>query len=103
MPRLAEFYPGSRAYGRWTFDRSTYETDSAAATTATVVLVDPGDALTPVTPVVTADADSVQVDWEYTLPDAALPGVWWAVVPTAAALVHHDEYPFRVLRRRVDA
>jgi hypothetical protein len=40
----------------------------------------------------------VRVDWEYTLPDAAVPGLWTAVVQTATALIAHDESTFRVLR-----
>lgn len=99
MPELSSFHPGSRAYGRVVFTRSAYETDSVAATTATLTLVDPaGTEVTSVTPTLTNTTSTVQVDWEYTLPDAAVPGVWTAVVQTATALIDHDEAPFRVLR-----
>jgi hypothetical protein len=91
--------PGSRAYGRVVFTRSDYETDSVATTTATLVLVDPaGTEVTSVTPTLTNTTSTVQVDWEYTLPAAAVPGIWIAVIQTATALIAHDESPFRVLR-----
>lgn len=98
MPSIAPFFPGSRAYGRFAFTRSAYETDTCVGTTATLTLVDADLTEVVVAPVVTNTATTVQVDWEYTLPAAAVPGVWHAVVQTATALIAHDEAPFRVLR-----
>jgi uncharacterized protein YfaS (alpha-2-macroglobulin family) len=99
MPEIAPFHPGGRAYGRVVFTRSTYETDSVASTTATLTLVNPeGTEVTSVTPTLTNTSSTVQVDWEYTLPDAAVPGIWTAVIQTATALIAHDESTFRVLR-----
>jgi tagatose-1,6-bisphosphate aldolase len=98
MPEIAGFHPGSRAYGRVVFTRSDYETDSVAATTATVTLVNPEGTEVTVTPTLTNTSSTVRVDWEYTLPDAAVAGVWTAVVQTATALIAHDESTFRVLR-----
>jgi hypothetical protein len=94
---FATFYPGARAYGRVVFTRSDYETDSVAATTATVTLVDPEGGETSVTPTLTNTSTTVQVDWESTLSSSAVPGVWTAVIQTAAALIDHDESNFRVL------
>jgi hypothetical protein len=34
MPEMKAVYPGGRAYGRVVFERSDYETDSVATTTA---------------------------------------------------------------------
>lgn len=98
MPEMTTFYPGARAYGRVVFTRSTYESDSVASTTATVTLTDPAGTDVSVTPTLTNTTSTVQVDWEYTLPSDALPGVWTAVVQTATALIAHDESNFRVLR-----
>ena len=99
MPELVSFYPGARSYGRVVFTRSDYETDSVATTTATLTLVDPeGTEVTSVTPTLTNTTSTVQVDWEYTLPTSAVPGVWTAAVQTATALIAHDESTFRVLR-----
>jgi hypothetical protein len=98
MPEIATFYPGGRAYGRVVFTRSTYETDSVATTTATVALVDPVGTEVAVVPTLTNTTSTVQVSWEYTLPDAAVPGIWTAVTQTAAALIAHDESTFRVSR-----
>jgi hypothetical protein len=99
MPEMKALYPGGRAYGRVVFERSTYEVDSVATTTATVTLVDPAGTEVSVTPTVTADTDSAQIDWEYTLPTAAVPGPWQAVTQTATALIATDLFTFRVLRR----
>ena len=99
MPSIKSFYPGERAYGRVVFTRATYETDSVSSTTAELTLVDPaGTEVTSVTPTLTNTTSTVQVDWEYTLPTSAVPGVWTAVIQTATALIAHDEAPFRVLR-----
>jgi hypothetical protein len=99
MPEMTTFHPGGRAYGRVVFTRSDYETSSVATTTATLTLVNPeGSEVTSVTPTLTNTTSTVQVDWEYTLPDAAVPGVWTAVTQTATALIAHDEANFRVLR-----
>jgi tagatose-1,6-bisphosphate aldolase len=98
MPEIAPFHPGGRAYGRVVFTRSTYESDDVTTTTATVVLVDPVGTEVSVTPTLTNTSSTVQVDWEYTLPDAAVPGIWTAVIQTATALIAHDESTFRVLR-----
>jgi tagatose-1,6-bisphosphate aldolase len=98
MPEIAPFHPGGRAYGRVVFTRSTYESDDVTTTTATVVLVDPVGTEVSVTPTLTNTSSTVQVDWEYTLPDAAVPGIWTAVTQTATALIAHDESTFRVLR-----
>jgi len=99
MPSLDEIYPGGRAYGRFVFTRSDYETDSVATTTATITLVDPeGTEITSVTPTLTNTTSTVQVDWEYTLLTSAVPGVWTCAVQTATALIAHDESTFRVLR-----
>jgi tagatose-1,6-bisphosphate aldolase len=98
MPEITTFHPGSRAYGRVVFTRSTYETDSVASTTATLTLVNPENTEVTVTPTLTNTSSTVQVDWEYTLPDAAVPGPWTAVIQTATALIAHDESTFRVLR-----
>jgi hypothetical protein len=53
MPEIATFHPGSRAYGRVVFTRSTYESDDVTTTTATVILVDPVGTEVPVTPALT--------------------------------------------------
>jgi hypothetical protein len=98
MPEIAPFHPGGRAYGRVVFTRSTYESDDVTTTTATVVLVDPVGTEVSVTPTLTNTSSTVQVDWKYTLPDAAVPGIWTAVTQTATALIAHDESTFRVLR-----
>jgi tagatose-1,6-bisphosphate aldolase len=98
MSSIACYYPGGRVYQRSTFTRSDYETDSVASTTATVVLVNPEGTEVTVTPTLTNTSSTVQVDWEYTLPDAAVPGPWTAVIQTATALIAHDESTFRVLR-----
>jgi tagatose-1,6-bisphosphate aldolase len=98
MPEIAPFHPGGRAYGRVVFTRSTYESDDVTTTTATVTLVDPVGTEVTVTPTLTNTTSTVRVDWEYTLPDAAAPGLWTAVIQTATALIAHDESTFRVLR-----
>jgi tagatose-1,6-bisphosphate aldolase len=98
MPEIAPFHPGGRAYGRVVFTRSTYESDDVTTTTATVTLVDPVGTEVTVTPTLTNTTSTVRVDWEYTLPDAAVPGLWTAVIQTATALIAHDESTFRVLR-----
>jgi tagatose-1,6-bisphosphate aldolase len=98
MPEIAPFHPGGRAYGRVVFTRSTYESDDVTTTTATVTLVNPEGTEVTVTPALTNTSSTVRVDWEYTLPDAAVPGAWTAVIQTATALIAHDESTFRVLR-----
>ena len=98
MPEIATFHPGGRAYGRVVFTRSAYESDDVTTTTATVTLVNPEGTEVTVTPALTNTTSTVRVDWEYTLPDAAIPGLWTAVIQTAAALIAHDESTFRVLR-----
>jgi hypothetical protein len=99
MPEIASYSPGSRIAARVVFTRSDLETDSVATTTATLTLVNPeGTEVTSVTPTLTNTSSTVQVDWEYTLPAAAVPGLWTAVIQTATALIAHDESTFRVLR-----
>jgi hypothetical protein len=99
MPEISSYSPGSRIAARVVFTRSDLETDSVATTTATLTLVNPeGTEVTSVTPTLTNTSSTVQVDWEYTLPDAAVPGIWTAVIQTATALIAHDESTFRVLR-----